>query len=374
MSQILPCSQRIIELDGLRGLAVLMVLLWHFVGSIIDVNLGFLAQVSAWTFILGRTGVDLFFVLSGFLITGIIQDRKRGSLEFLGSFYARRACRILPPYLLLLLIFWCCTFLFTPSHVFNDSTSIWYHLSFTQNYWMSNHRSWGPDGMSITWSVAIEEQFYLLYPALILFLSRKSLFVALVSVAVFSALFRYFYWKYDDENPMAGYVFTLSRLDGLAIGGLVAWCWRCPLVIDWLRNKRAFLRYSLIFGILVFIPLAIGLAHDLKWHMFIWGHSFLSLFYGLLLVFILVGGSERINRWFRKPIICQFGRLSYSIYLFHPLLLSSLFLILHRPEKIRSGLDVAICAVAMAGTMILAVTLYRYLERPCIDRARKFSY
>src|SRR5215831_9167674 len=98
-------ERRISELDGLRGVAVAMVLLWHFVGTTISPDLGALSRIVSNVFLFGRTGVDLFFVLSGFLIIGILADR-RESDAFFAPFYLRRAARILPPYFLLLAVFW----------------------------------------------------------------------------------------------------------------------------------------------------------------------------------------------------------------------------------------------------------------------------
>ncbi len=367
-------NQRIPELDGLRGCAVLMVLVWHFIGQILNFDLGIVAEGAARVLMLGRTGVDLFFVLSGFLITGIILDRTRGISDFLKSFYVRRALRILPPYLLLIAIFWICTWSFGPTRIFNDSTPIWYHLTFTQNYWMVIHEIWGPDGVSITWSVAIEEQFYLCYPLLALLIPRKWLAFALVAVAVSSAVFRYFYWVYEDGNSWAGYVFTLCRLDGLAIGGLVACAWRDPVVMEWLKARKSRLVNAVCIASLGFVMLAICLSRNVDWHMYVWGHAFLSLFYGLLLTSILTCDLKKLKALLRSAFLRYFGRISYSIYLFHPLILSLMFLAFGRYHKLSGWPDAGICLLAFVSTLIVAQILYRLLEAPCIDRGRRFAY
>lgn len=260
---------RIDELDGIRGLAVVMVLCWHYIGAVIDTSLGFWAQLIFDLTRPGRMGVDLFFVLSGFLITGIILDRKRSKCGFLASFYVRRALRILPPYLLLIAIFWSAVQIFGDSDVFNASTPFLYHLSFTQNIWMAMNGLWGPGGISVTWSVAIEEQFYLLFPLLLLSLPSRLIPVTLVLIACASAIFRlivFLYFSYESSAKAAffGYVFTLSRLDGLSLGGLVAWVIRDHRAIEFLCVKSSelvkYLLRACMVGLLLVIAIKINLA------------------------------------------------------------------------------------------------------------------
>ena len=142
-------GSRLAELDGLRGVAVLMVLIWHFFGALIDADLGWWAKSSYGIFILGRTGVDLFFVLSGFLITRIILSKTSCGFQFLRAFYIKRVLRIFPPYFLLVGIFWTAVLLGVSNSVFSGETAFWRHLTFTQNFWMSETNSWGPAGISV---------------------------------------------------------------------------------------------------------------------------------------------------------------------------------------------------------------------------------
>jgi peptidoglycan/LPS O-acetylase OafA/YrhL len=98
-------DRRLAELDGLRGIAIMLVLVWHFTGMLVDPGQGDI-QYLTWRFLIfGRSGVDLFFVLSGFLIIGILVDN-RDSSDYFKTFYLRRALRILPPYLILVTGFW----------------------------------------------------------------------------------------------------------------------------------------------------------------------------------------------------------------------------------------------------------------------------
>lgn len=159
----MPISEkRIPELDGVRGIAILLVLLWHFTGMLVDPSQGDV-QYLAWRYLIfGRTGVDLFFVLSGFLIIGILVDN-RDSPNYLTTFYARRALRILPPYLILV---GACWLLFKVLNAraeayFGRELPLWSLLTFTQNWVMASTNSYGATLSGGTWSLAIEEQFYL---------------------------------------------------------------------------------------------------------------------------------------------------------------------------------------------------------------------
>lgn len=125
-------GSRLTELDGLRGVAVLMVLVWHFVGALINVDMGGWAKGTYRVFILGRTGVDLFFVLSGFLITRIFLSKTSSGVRFLSVFYIKRVLRIFPPYLLLVGIFWTVVLLGVSNSVFSGETPFWRHLTFTE--------------------------------------------------------------------------------------------------------------------------------------------------------------------------------------------------------------------------------------------------
>jgi peptidoglycan/LPS O-acetylase OafA/YrhL len=173
-----------------------MVLVWHFVGAMIDPQLGSWTKIVYHLTILGRTGVDLFFVLSGFLITGIILDRKKSARPFLVSFYARRLLRIAPSYLLLVLVFWSVVSQGVRNDAFNADTPLWHHLTFTQNWWMAAQDKWGPGAISVTWSVAIEEQFYIAFPVLVILTPHKRLPLLLTLIAGFSIASRAFAYFY----------------------------------------------------------------------------------------------------------------------------------------------------------------------------------
>src|SRR5947209_6904169 len=158
-----------LELDGLRGLAILMVVSFHY-------NLAPF---------LGGVGVDLFFVLSGFLLGGTLLDKREAS-NYFKAFYTRRVCRIFPLYFLSLFLFvilllaapftlgW---LLFGDSIRFllGDPLPLWSYFTFTQNFAMVDQGVWGIPWLGHAWSLAVVEQFYLILPVLIRFVSREKL-------------------------------------------------------------------------------------------------------------------------------------------------------------------------------------------------------
>ena len=158
-------AKRIPVLDGIRGIAILQVLIWHYSGAL-HPKLGSAASYGLRLLYLTWSGVDLFFVLSGFLIGGILLDH-RGSANYFEVFYVRRFWRIIPIYIVMLLIGHVLSGLghLDPDRTGNLIALSWY-ATFTQNVWMSIHSSWSL-WLAQTWSLAIEEQFYVLLPVTI---------------------------------------------------------------------------------------------------------------------------------------------------------------------------------------------------------------
>ncbi|WP_284666444.1 acyltransferase [Myxococcus sp. SDU36] len=201
-------------LDGLRGVAVLMVISYHSLTGLRSASLGSLFQV-------GWAGVDLFFVLSGFLITRIlVQTRARGG--YFRTFYARRALRIWPLYFLVLVFTFGVMGRLLPALAFDTHRYAWTtYALYLQNLWMTD---FGPAPINVTWSLAIEEQFYLVWPLLVFFLRNGQLRALLWACVLLSPAAR-LVALWEGAAPIQVYTFTLFRLDGLALGGCWRWAW-----------------------------------------------------------------------------------------------------------------------------------------------------
>ena len=300
-------------LDGLRGCAILLVLLLHItLREPVVETAGVLAVRN--TFALGWSGVDLFFVLSGFLITGILFDAK-GSGGYFKVFYARRALRILPLYYAALLGVFVMPHFLGPRIAHLDLTPVreqfWY-WAYLQNY----HELKGVpreflDGF---WTLAIEEQFYLVWPLVIFFCSRRrALWVCLA--CVLGAI------GYRSTMTFLGYSvdaigqLTPARVDSLAIGSAIALLARGSGGLDLMKKLSP---YAIATGTIVLLMTLVraGPAYHRDALMVTVGFSAIPLAYGGVLV-LIVASSGLFNRALRSSVLRFFGRYSYGLYVIH---------------------------------------------------------
>ncbi len=181
------------HLMGLRGIACLMVICYHFGPHIVrdaGSQFQFLHDIPPLWF----EGVDLFLVLSGFLISGILVS-ERGSLRYFQTFYIRRAFRIFPLYYVVFLSYCAATAYFGASAVqlgrlFEDPLPIWPYAIYVQNFAMASANSFGAIWMAGTWSLAVEEQFYLTLPAIVHRVSDRMLFRLTVGTIIAAPVLR----------------------------------------------------------------------------------------------------------------------------------------------------------------------------------------
>jgi peptidoglycan/LPS O-acetylase OafA/YrhL len=372
-------SERIRELDGLRGVAVLGVLVWHFIGGMVDRDAGILQEMLHAATIFGRTGVDLFFVLSGFLIIGILIDQ-RSSGNLFKVFYIRRTARIWPPYLILIVMYWLCYWLVGESDGFNSSGGILVQLiaqlTFTWNWLMAITDSGVADGFSVTWSVAIEEWFYLVFPFLIWLTPTRQLPRLLAAVAIASIAMRAGLHLARPQLWLAPYVLTPLRMDGLCAGGLLAWMLRDEVGRAWLvRHSTAITRFAVGFGLS--LPLIVGLLirPSLDTHMYLWGHAYMSAgFVAIIAAVMLRVQADRPVGFLRSRLLGEAGRYSYSLYLFHPLFISLFFTLAGRADTVTDWTTFGLAASALIVSVAFCVALYWTVERKAMGWARGFAY
>ena len=205
------------SIDGLRGIAISLVLFWHFVVNQIGQNTDNLSRALYQYGSATWCGVDLFFVISGFLITGILIDN-RDKKNLIYKFYVKRALRILPLYLILV-ISYIIVKIFDISwspYLFGVNFNSLYYLTFTQNFYSAHVGNLGPNWLSATWSLAVEEQFYLLAPLFFWYFSQKKIFIILLFLLISAPVFRMF------NEPVAAYVYPFCRSDAIASGAIAA--------------------------------------------------------------------------------------------------------------------------------------------------------
>jgi peptidoglycan/LPS O-acetylase OafA/YrhL len=354
--------KRIEELDGLRAIAALMVIAWHYIG--IPDGPGFWL----WNvFYLGHFGVDLFFVLSGFLITTILLGN-RASDTFFSSFYGRRVFRIWPIYYLmcaLSLIGWLSG---ASPTLFQGVVPGWTYVFGIQNFWMAKLQNYGVYWLAGTWSLAIEEQFYLVFPLIVRSVPVDRLPKILIVAIVICPLGRLIDSFTGDQ--FGYYVLPQFRADVLSIGALVAW-WRLHGVQDAAisRNVRRVLVASTV------LPPLIWLSGSRTLHAAAWQHTLVAVFFGALLYWVLEREGAPFLRCLRGPVASFFAKTSYSAYLTHHWVAYLVFAALGIERTVRTFSGIAATLAAAVVTFGLCALSYRYLEKPLIEFAhRRFRF
>lgn len=306
-------------LDGLRAVAVLWVI-WHNVFGDFPLE-GLLSKLVALFTNMGWMGVQLFFVISGFLITGILLRLRERSWSFADKFkvfYWRRSLRIFPLYyftlfLCLLVLPW-----LGVSHAglqAAQENQLWfwiYAINWVQPFYP-------PDGLSHFWSLAIEEQFYLIWPFIVLTVSRSVLLRICFFLVLSAVLFRLvlMLWFPAMYEGGAAYMFTIARWDGLAIGALLAvgvrtegcllmlWRWR----VQWLGGSIMMVAAVLLFtNNFNSTPVGVGVLNQT---------IAAALFAGVIFHVLVGGRSSRVCRLLDHPVLVSIGKYSYALYVFH---------------------------------------------------------
>lgn len=361
-------AARIVELDGIRGIAVMLVLIWHYIACQVDREAGLWASAIRRCLYLTGSGVDLFFVLSGFLIVGILLDQ-RGAGNYLRVFYLRRACRILPLYFLLFGLFVILASsirLPEPAHqwLFGHPLPLWSYATFTQNILMGIQGHYGANTLAVTWSLAVEEQFYLLIPLIVLISGRKGLFWLLPLLFLTIPLLRAAFPGFHTH------VNTPWRADPLLAGGCVALLVRSKHCADAIRSHPRRIAMSGL-GLLGVVPVMVLWPGCLG----VFSQTWLSLGYSLLVMAAALGTHATLSFLLRNGILVWFGKYSYGIYIFHQVISGLLHGIIRRQEPIISGYgDAAITLLALWLTLLVAWFLYHFFEAPITRFGHRFNY
>jgi peptidoglycan/LPS O-acetylase OafA/YrhL len=347
-----PMPAFIPQFDGLRGLSILAVFVSHseFVKAFPH------AQVLEY----GRVGVDLFFVLSGFLITGILLD-SRGSLHYFRNFYMRRSLRIWPLYYLFLTIMFASISSLAKAPEAQEAHTWLPFYFYVQN--LFPHLTI-PFGLEPTWSLAIEEQFYMTWPLLVVLLKKRTLAVVLICLVFLSLALRLIGFQHD-ASPKFGHNFTFCRLDAIAFGSLAA---------IWLRSvgctKSRWRRQALLFVVvgLVGIILARIVFHQQSTLI---SYTFIAMGFAGVLGIALISDADTslVGRFLSLSWLRYTGRISYGLYLLHmPLfLLVGAFVRNHWPPTHYSLLiNILGASAQFLIAFVMAAVSWLFLESPIL--------
>ena len=341
-------------LDGLRGIAIILVLCCH--------NLNFLPY-----FEIGWVGVDLFFVLSGFLITDILLKAKANK-NFLPNFYLRRILRIFPLYYTVLLLFFILAPLFRDLQVqfnyyYDQQAMSFLHM---QNWlYIFNIK---PDDtllMGHFWSLSVEEQFYLLWPFVIFAVKNKRRLCIIACVILAACIIsRFASWIYFGNGYTNFYFQYMTRMDGLSIGSLIA-IWR---INGFGYAKKKIIRLSVsIFSVhLILLILAKTILTGFP-HFRLLGYTSIAVIFGIVILFAAEKRNDYSKLVLESRVLRYVGKISYGLYVFHwPVLALSKIYLLNILIDNGLGYNTAYISVSILALIIaafLSVFSYHLFEK-----------
>ena len=376
----LNLAGRIPELDGLRGVAIGMVVICHYLEFGFVTRHGSLGAYLKALPGLSWSGVDLFFVLSGFLIGGILLDARESS-NYFAVFYTRRFFRIVPIYVVILLLFPLAEAAIRSaqagafSWLFANSMPWYSYATFTQNIWMVLRGNYGGNWLAPTWSLCVEEQFYLTLPLLIRLLSRQRLVPWLLVFICSAPVLRSILVWHSGANVMRELVVMPCRADALLMGVLAAVImrdagWRERIA----RSRRLFpaLLTGLLAGVALLARFAPGISFRLMRTV---GFTWLALFYACILLFAILRQDSWLSRSLRNRLLMWLGSIAYGVYLIHQAVQGLVFGYFgERAPGIWQWGDLKFVVISLGVTLAVAAISWQWFEKPFLRLGHKYRY
>lgn len=377
-----PSRKHLPAMDGLRGIAILMVLVVHFYRRELFADSPFVSMATGRLAGAGGYGVQLFFVLSGFLITGILVDN-RDEPGSLFKFYVRRCLRIFPLYYLCLSIL----FLVLPQVCSLDEGArrIQEQQAWAWTYllnWPTLGWIWDDSKLYLIghfWSLCVEEHFYLFWPFIVYIISRNRLALACVSMVFISLAARYVNLRFGPGTPILLQWKTVQCLDGLAVGGLLAIALRNPRMTRFVPTGRTHHLLLALTGVWALTHIA----QPRSFHppaLDAISESVIILFFGLLVLATLrTQFAEKLNQILTSPWLISLGKYSYGLYVIHGLLrphFQAMFPVNDWPKFLLSPLLYQILFYVLAGGLsyLLAYGSYHCFEKHFLALKRYVEY
>ncbi len=343
------------NLDALRAFAALGVIFAHAYSIDVLPQFPIFGKISY----LGNFGVSLFFVLSGFVITRIL-IHTHNEPSYFRAFYMRRLLRIFPLYYIGLLAYYFIPFfLGTESSITPFKEQLIFY-TYLQNF--SRTFDWNASGPGHYWSLAVEEHFYLLWPAVVyLCLKFRSNSLTLLRVSIIIILAVHALRVFMLEKDFNINVFTLTRLDQLVYGGIIAVAENRGIIVR--KNLWLFISVALA-GLLLIIMLESGsflMKEAFKYT------SFGIFFSGLICTVIVIPDCNVFSKMLQNKWLVYLGKISYGLYVWHVLAMMLVTYYFH-------GYPAIHFLLVIAATILIAGLSYRWLEQPFLKLKSKFEY
>ena len=348
------------HIDGLRAIAVMSVIFYHSKIFIFDKKI----------FTGGFIGVDIFFVISGYLITSIILKELISSEKFsFKLFYERRIRRIIP--VLLFIIFVSMPFAYyilLPNSLLDFSKSILYSLGFSSNiYFHYSGQQYGAENAILspflhTWSLSVEEQFYILFP-FILFIIHKFFRKHLIKILIFTFFTSLIIADWGSRyHASFNFYIIFTRAWELLAGSIISYFFNI--------KKIQIIKYEIINSILASIGLILILYSIFFFHEGIRHPSLFTLLpvIGTCLIIVFPNSQGYINKILTSKIIVNIGLISYSLYLWH----YPIFAFFRINEQNEENIIYKLLLIVI--TFILSILTYYFIEKPARNKNLKFKY
>lgn len=382
---IVRSGQKIPQLDGIRGIAILLVIVYHYVYGANFAQDGLVGDLVRNSLNLWWSGVDLFFVLSGFLIGGILIDN-RSSINYFKTFYIRRICRIFPLYFAWLLLFVCIRAILSryfPDSIFaplfTGTIPIRWFATFTMNIAVTLGQL-TPALLGPLWSLSVEEQFYLAMSLIVAFVSiRKLPYVVIILAGAAPVIRLLLLIGGQHMTCLACYQLMPTRADALLLGVMGAYALRQPRVVQYLLLHLKSLYVALAF--LLAGVVALNYAQTtMQFHPDAFpassiGYSLLAVFFLCILLVALLDPLGRFARLTSIRSLRQLGTVAYGVYVVHlPIFHVFNTLILSTTDTKSLINYVLVVTLALASTMIIAGLSWKYFEKKIQAWGHNFKY
>ncbi len=357
--------RNLVSLDGLRGIAVLAVMFSHF-NRFLPAIPAFVPMKVLFTY--GWSGVDLFFVLSGFLITGILTQTKSAA-NYFQSFYIRRFLRIFPIYYAALIVIFAVIALMPSIPNVPPPSERWTYFLYIDNWLPFWTGVWPPNVVGHFWSLAVEEQFYVLWPFVVFLVSERFLW-RLIPVLITAALVLRITLATHGVPSEAIMLGTFTRMDSLLIGALGALLykklsqWQAPRALPWIAGGCLAL-FALGTWLFDWKSLEIqnfGFTETI-------GYSLLAIAFGAIVLACAINDDRKsaVQRFLHLKPLGLVGRYSYGMYVYHvPFLgICELLILRHIPIAVAGTWWFSACYVIFLalGTYGISLVSYEFFER-----------